>query len=333
MIIPVIHCFDNNYVIPAAVAFLSMLEHANPAHTYQLHVLHTNISEENQAKLQSVVGQFKNASLAFVNMDNKFDDLFSQTVTKGHYSKEMYYKLCISTLFPQYDFAIVTDVDVVYQGDISTEYEKFIQTTEYYIAGVYIDRLKGTFLETHNHIYDCDFNKEEKNILSTGIGAGYLIFNLKKIRADEKEKELITYARANANRLRQPEQDVLNLCLYDHIYRLPLSSMICTYLYDIQEQTPDAITDIFATAMQKPIQIHYATIIKPWNTPSCAKAHIWYTYLLKTPFFYEQMCLLSQKIETSRKAKYTLLSIPIIKIKDSKAKLLGFIPLKKENKK
>ena len=234
MIIPVVHCFDNNYVIPASVAFLSMLEHANKKHQYKLYIMHSDITLENQKKLTSVVNRFANASLEFIDMNNKFNDLFSNTLCQAHYSKEMYYKLCVASLFKQYDYAIITDVDVLYQDDISKEYEKFIKTTDYYMAGVYTDRLKGTFLETYDNVYDADFNADEKHILLNGVGAGYLIFNLKKIRKDGIEKKLIDFAAKNTYRLIQPEQDTLNLCLYPNIYRLPLSSMVCTYLYDLQ---------------------------------------------------------------------------------------------------
>lgn len=336
MIIPVIHCFDNRYVIPAAVSFLSMLEYANKKHQYKLYVLHTDITLENQNKLTSIVSQFSNASLEFINMDNKFSELFSNTQQKAHYSKEMYYKLCIASLFPQYDFAIVTDVDVLYQGDISIEYEKFIYTTEYYAAGVHVDSLKGTFLETYSHIYDSDFSKEEKNILNEGVGAGYLILNLAKMRQNDIGRMLIDYTVQNAHRLIQPEQDVLNLCLSPQIYHLPLSSMVCTYLYDIQLQAPEVITPELEQALLKPIQVHFATHVKPWNKPSCTKSHLWYSYLLKTPFFYEQMYLLeeNQKIQ---KEIWCFCGIPILLLKTrpkaiQKIKLFGVKLTKRKSK-
>ena len=36
--IPLMFCFDNNYVTPAAVAFYSLLEHANKDFSYKLFV-------------------------------------------------------------------------------------------------------------------------------------------------------------------------------------------------------------------------------------------------------------------------------------------------------
>jgi lipopolysaccharide biosynthesis glycosyltransferase len=37
-------------------------------------------------------------------------------------------------------------------------------------------------------------------------------------------------------------------------------------------------------AMDEPIQLHYATHIKPWNNLSCTKSEILLEYLLKTNF-------------------------------------------------
>lgn len=118
-IIPVMHCFDNNYVIPAAVAFYSMLEYANPDFDYKLYVLHSDISQENQQKLKETVASFDNAEVIFIEMNNKFDDIFYRMQTKGHYAKEVLYKLLCASIFPQYEKLIVADVDVVYRGDIS----------------------------------------------------------------------------------------------------------------------------------------------------------------------------------------------------------------------
>ena len=187
--IPVVHCFDNNYVIPAAVAFLSMLEHASPKYFYKLYVLHTDISIENQEKLGSIVNSFSNASLEFINMENKFEDLFSSLKTKGHYSKEVLYKLSLSSIFKQYDHVIVTDVDVLYQGDISEGYNQFISIKDKYVACVKTIMRPGTFIEDCYDNYKCSFDNEERKQLDSC--GGYLIFNLKQIRDNNVEKMFI----------------------------------------------------------------------------------------------------------------------------------------------
>ena len=87
-IIPVMHCFDNNYVIPAAVSFYSMLENADAKYEYKLYVLHSDITQQNRVKLTQVVQKFPNASIEFVNMSNKFNDIWQDLKFSGHYSKE-----------------------------------------------------------------------------------------------------------------------------------------------------------------------------------------------------------------------------------------------------
>lgn len=125
-IIPIMHCFDENYCLPAAVSFYSMLKYANKNYFYKLYVLHSdNISKDSQEKLKQTIAIFPNASLEFINKGGFYDDLWEKLKSKAHFSKDMFYKLSVASSFPQYDKMIVTDVDVLWQGDISVEFEKF----------------------------------------------------------------------------------------------------------------------------------------------------------------------------------------------------------------
>lgn len=83
MDIPVLHFFNNKYVIPAAVSFYSMLENADKNYNYILYVGHSDITKENQEKLKKTIENFSNAQLNFIDMDNKFDDTFKKTKMGG----------------------------------------------------------------------------------------------------------------------------------------------------------------------------------------------------------------------------------------------------------
>src|SRR5262249_6747219 len=134
---PIMFCFNNAYSIPAAVAFRSLLENASKDYFYKLYVAHTDISEENQQKLQEIGLEFhEHASLEFLQMQNRFEDVWKKTRTKGHYSKEAFYKLIVPSLFPQYEKIIVSDVDVVFLGDVSPSYFSFDAAEDIYVAGV-----------------------------------------------------------------------------------------------------------------------------------------------------------------------------------------------------
>lgn len=83
MEIQVVHFFDNNYVIPAAVSFYSMLTNASKEHDYVLYVGHSDITAKNQIKLEELVSNFSNAKLKFINLHNKFANLFTKTKWGG----------------------------------------------------------------------------------------------------------------------------------------------------------------------------------------------------------------------------------------------------------
>ena len=73
-IIPVVHMFNNEFVVASSVSFLSMLSNADKNYFYKLFVLHSDINDINQKKLTNLVNRFENASLEFINID-KYDKI------------------------------------------------------------------------------------------------------------------------------------------------------------------------------------------------------------------------------------------------------------------
>lgn len=296
--IPVMFCFDKNYVIPAAVAFYSLLENANKNYQYHFYVLHSDISEQQQEKLQQTICEFKDyATLEFIDMNQRFDDLWNQIYKGGHFSKEVMYKILIASIFPQYDKIIVTDVDVVFLGDISPSYLEFDCEEDYYIAGIKpIGKIKDYMKN-----YESAWSKEEIKKLGHMCG-GYLVANLKKIREDHMEEEFIDCFVQNGSRLNQMEQDILNLCCYSKIKYLPLNYVSCSYNWDYYKTDESMHTDEtysyeeIKDAMEHPIQLHYATSIKPWKNVDCTKSEEWFQYIVKTPFLREYLESLPKKI-------------------------------------
>ena len=278
-------CFNNEYTIPAAVAFRSLLENASKDYFYKLHVLHTDITSENQEKLQDIEVEFqRHASLEFLPMQNRFEDLWKKTRTKGHYSKEAFYKLIAPSLFPQYEKIIISDVDVVFLGDVSPSYFSFDPAEDIYVAGV---GAVGKILYVLDD-YKKDFSLEE--ISKLVINAGYMVFNLNKMRKDNLESSFLKCAESDQLRLLQLENDVINLCCYPKIKFLPLKYMVCNYVYDLYNTDEDFNNDKtfsrleLKEAMENPILLHYPDYKKPWRDMNCTKAEEWFKYVIKTPF-------------------------------------------------
>lgn len=292
--IPVMHCFDNNYVIPGAVSFYSMLKYASKEYSYKLFVLHSNITNQNQQLLTSVVSRFPNASLEFINMENRFDDIWVNLRYSGHFTKEVLYKLLVASIFPQYEKLIITDVDVLFQRDISPSYFAFDPEEPVCFAGVHQISPRGSFLEKYYEGYKEDFGEDVLQQLK--ICGGYLVANLKYIRENRKEDQFIAYLTENAYRLRQSEQDVMNFCCKESEIRyLPLNNIVCTYMYGIFRDSRLLHTDPFYTdeelleAMAHPIQIHYATATKPWKGSLSTKADLWMEILRESGAYDEYL--------------------------------------------
>jgi len=287
--IPIMHCFDNNYVIQAAVSMYSMLKHVNTKNNYILYVLHTDITVQNQTRLQQTISQFPNAQLIFINMNNRFKELWEEIVFNGYYSKEVLYKLIVPSIFPQHDKLIITDVDVVFLSDISESYNCFDNNPKALIAGVKQVCPRNSWLE---QFYESCYNNGDfgENALSKlKTCGGYLVFNLENMRKQDTEKKFIEYLAKNANILKQSEQDVINFCLDDEdVIHLPLNYVVCSYMYDLFYDKATLNSDHHYTeqeivsAMKQPIQLHYATKTKPWNAVTCTKTDIWFEYLAQS---------------------------------------------------
>jgi len=296
--IPLMFCFDNNYVIPAAVAFYSMLKNCSKEYYYKLYILHTDITKTNQEKLIENVKEFSDFSeLIFINMEHKFEDLWNTIGEKGHFSKEVMYKVLVASIFPDYDKIIVSDVDVVFLNDISQSYFMLDTSEDYYLAGIKMIGKMKWYLEQLSD----KFSHEEIEKLN-GFCGGYIVFNLKKIREDNMEEKFIKCFETEGHRINQMEQDVLNLCCYPKTKRLPLKYLACSYMWDEYKTENDKETDIhyekveIEDAMTNTVQLHYATSKKPWKNVDCTKADIWFKYLMETNFVEEYLMGLPSKI-------------------------------------
>ena len=309
-IIPVMHCFDNNYVLPACISFYSMLEHADTSYFYKLYVIGNEILEENKQKLFDIVAKFSNASLEFINIDYDFSDLFNKTRSQAHYSKEIYYKFIPARIFTQYDKIIITDVDVVFLGDISKDFIEFEVNEDYYLAGVREMHTKAEYLSALDKVFrKCYTDDEIKKLL---VNAGYMIFNLKKMREDNMPEKFIEFAQKNSEKIIYPEQDTVNLLCYPKIKLLHPKAMVCNYHYNEFKNENDYGLDNFfpaevvKEALENPILIHYVGL-KPWNG-DFTKGKFWLEYVYKLNLLDDYIVLLSKAF---KKDKKTILSFKI----------------------
>lgn len=279
-------------MIPAAVSFCSMLENADKRYRYALYVLHDDITEKNQSRLIDLVKKY-DATLEFINTKGRFKDLYKK-YKRSAFSKEMFYKLVAASTFPQYDKIIITDVDVVFLGDISEEYINFDiygGDKDYYVAGC-LRHLEG-YLE---QCYRCAEDSIKRYLRE--IFAGYQIHNLKRIREDDVENKMVAYAYENINKMGNPEQETINDCCYPNIKVLPPNILVSTRRkFDVRKIEDMETKKYFKNAIKRPLQLHFAEKhLKAWDHVLAPKYDKWLEYLYKTTYYQDYLCNLQNAI-------------------------------------
>lgn len=326
--IPVMHCFDDRYTAPAAVAFLSMLEHGAKDCFFALYVVHVDITEKHQAMLKEIVSRFDNASLEFVSPTNRVDKIFEELDFKGHFSKEVLFKLTAAEEFKQYSRMMIADVDVIYADDIAKIYEQYLNDDNYVVGHNPGKASIAWGRQYEERSYAAEFSIEERDVVGKGVNGCYLIFNLESMRKDLIVDRFVSFIKANAHRLKQAEQDVINFVCSGRIGYLPLRAVACTYLWTVLR---DEEKYLWEEVMEHPVQIHYALPEKPWNYPANPMAHLWWGTLARTPFFYE----MAEKLDVApRKTNFSFFGkIPLFEVWHrglvSRVRVGGIVPLRK----
>lgn len=258
---------------------------------YKLYVLCDKIPQDYKDLLQETIAPFGDfASLEFIYVSGVFVEEWQKLHCKSHFAKEFFYKLLPASYFINYDKIIISDVDVVFLGDVSQSFLAFDCKEDIYISGVRANNPNKIFpLNGWKSGYK-KFNKMEFEAIKYGVGAGYLIANLAKWREDNLQSKFLIYLKNNSHKLVLAEQDVLNIICYPKIATLSPAHIVGNAMWEYYGKNWETyIPEVYSKselddARNAPIQLHYIGHKKPWNYPSEPKSDIWYRYLCKTPF-------------------------------------------------
>lgn len=281
--IPIFFTFDRHYVLAAGVALHTLLETADPHYRYRLYVVHTDLRPRHRRRLERVVSRFDHARLDFIDASG-YQTGWENFRHKSHFSKEIFYKLTAADLFPQYDRILFSDVDVIFTDDVAPAYFLFPDDNDFYYAGT-------RPIEENPNLprYRAQFTPEEINAINTyEISAGFMLINLRQLRADRRQPELMDYFRRHAGRLILPEQDCIALCLAPHIRFLDYKYVVCAAQFSQQPEQvryntnnpaladPQAAAEIYRRMLTDVVQLHYPGAEKPWNNPFTPRFNLWF---------------------------------------------------------
>lgn len=302
--LPIFFTFDNNYVVPAAVAFYSLLDKTKKNIEYKMYVLHSDISKENQKLLLSIIEKFDNASLEFVNTNGFLSEFwetgnFSYVQANSQFTVDTIIRCFGAKFFTQYEKIIYSDVDIIFMDDISALYD--IDMYGKYIAGV-----KNPFMKYSE--YELSHLKPEhyEMLNDKYIAGGIWVMNLKKIREDNLEEKMIEIIKDESIIKRWNDQDIINIACNGNVGFIPLNYISYPYLIDVLKKdafVSDYTREELYDSILNPKIIHFAAG-KPWNdTPNYSSLWWSYFYYLNLPKTSIIKNVVSKDIKKLRKYK------------------------------
>ena len=238
--IPIFTATDDNYVPFLAVTLQSMLENCSNNYNYSIKILNTGVSEQNIKKIQKY--NRENVDIEFVDVRKSLEEIGLRLHTCIYYTQTTYYRLFISSLYPQYDKVLYIDCDVAILGDISKLYNTNIGDC---LVGATTDEFVTNYPKIHSYMTDC----LGLDNVSDYFNAGVLIMNLKQFRIQKFEEQFVDLL-AKYKFVVQ-DQDYLNVICKNKVHYISGSwdKMPCKNDMDISKIN----------------LIHYNLVWKPWH--------------------------------------------------------------------
>lgn len=274
--VSVFYACDDNFVKYTIVSLSSMIANASRDKNYEVHVLHTGISDEMMKKTKALENEcFK---ISFDDVTDYLRSVSEKLPIRDYYSKTTYYRLFIAEMFPQLERAVYIDSDTVVQGDISELFaadlgdmwvgacheQAMVQVDTY---GTYVEKVVG--VSRHNF-----FN------------AGIMLINCDAFRKYHVLDKFVNYLKIY-NFVVTQDEDYLNLICKDHVYWLD------------QRWNTEIFGDIPYPIEEANI-LHYIMTSKPWHYDDCRYGDIFWKYAEKTSVYEDMRAVLREYTDEER---------------------------------
>ena len=283
--IPIVFSCNDYFVPYAAVTVQSLLEHTNEKNNYDIIILHTNVSADNQQHLKKLTHNAKNVSMRFVNIIELTNDML--WVANNHITVESFYRLFIPHLFNQYEKLLYLDCDLIILRDVADLYNI---NMEHHILAATVDAdHAGQYGSNNNNVVEYSDHVLCLEKPYEYFQAGVLLFNIKEFNHTMDLNNLIAYAQERE--YMYMDQDILNAKLKGRIQFITLKWNVMTNTYNfrmnglIRRSAPESIWNEYYDARQDPYIIHYAGGDKPWINPETDLAFIFWSYARRNPFY------------------------------------------------
>lgn len=121
-LVPVCFSINDRYAPLLAVTLLSMAKHSNPNNNYDIVILTSSLSNENQQKIKKAIYNYPNFSVRVFDVAPLiygFNFYTESEPTNTKYSEEIYFRMLEPALMQLYKKVIYLDADLVVLDDVA----------------------------------------------------------------------------------------------------------------------------------------------------------------------------------------------------------------------
>lgn len=261
-VIPIFFAVDDGYIPFLAVSLQSLIENSKKENFYLIKILYTNISEENQKKIQKF--EQENVSIEFVDLNYYIEKIKDKLYTRDYYSKTTYFRLFIPNLYPQYTKALYLDSDIVVLEDVADLYNTNMENNLVAAAPDDVIQTIEVFQEYAEKVVGV---ADYKNYFNAGV----LLMNLDELRKFDFQEKFI-YSLDKIKFSVAQDQDYLN--------------RLCKGRVKIVDSNWNRMPIAREKENQGDIKlIHYNLAYKPWHFEDILYKDYFWNYAKKTEFF------------------------------------------------
>ena len=292
---------SSDYYAPyTAVVIQSIMDTSTNGNNYDIIVTTLDMSDHNKKVIEEMSIGYSNISVRVINVF-EYRKQYPLYNSERFVGQETWTRIFLPDLLKYYDKVIDLDSDMVVVSDIAEIYAMDI--TNYYMAGVYDSLMNYTFYTKASNGFIVKYitdNLEFKNA-ETYINAGFILFNLQKIREEITVQKIYKYA--NERQFRFLEQDTLNKIFYGKIAYLSSEwnyyvSVLNKEKY-VRAKVPDHVFSDFDKVNGNFKIIHFLDKIKPWDDPTIHLANHFWKYARVSPL-YETILFRMMQVSTKR---------------------------------
>lgn len=241
---------NDNYLVPARVCVKSLLENmsSNQINELQIFVMHL---ESEKRIIPSLKTQYPSLEIYDISVPDCIkNDISIPKKYNTHVTIETYFRLfCIQYLPSDVERFLYMDVDAFCDENFEKIYS--IEMDDNYMAGCYdygLDLRPDVKKEVFSNL-----DLKENDLYVNG---GVLLFNLKKIREDYTQQDVMNYMKKIEEKVVFHDQDILNSLFMGRIFKLPKEMNMRPFHY-----AHNVINNMYLK--RKAYIVHYGQ--KPWN--------------------------------------------------------------------